>query len=125
MSRFKTCSGCETSWETRDEFIYDESMAITGYQPAASSEVLGYVLFTHDEPGCGSTLAVESEDLLDLHDGPTTDRVLYGSDECRGHCYRIEDISECDAPCRNALVREVIKKIIEERKRRRRARSVG
>jgi hypothetical protein len=125
MSRFKICTTCEDSWETRDEFIYDKDMKITGYQPAVSSEVLGYVLFTHDKPGCGSTLALESEDLLDLHTGPTTDRVLYGSDACKGHCYRVEDISACDSPCRNALVREVIKTILEKRQRLHRSRGVG
>ena len=125
MSVFKICPSCEASWSTRDELIFDEEMHITGYQPAASAEVLGYVLFTHDRPGCGSTLALDSEELLDLHDGPVTDRVLYGADDCRGHCYRVEDISECDAPCRNATIREVIKKIIERRRHLRRARSAG
>lgn len=125
MSHFKTCTACVTSWATREDFIYDESMSITGYQPAASVDALGFVLFTHDEPGCGSTLALESEDLLDLHPGSVPDRILYGSEACVGHCYRVEDISQCEAPCRNALIREVIKTIIEERRRRHRARSAG
>jgi len=125
MSAFKTCPACDASWATRDDLIYDPEMHITGYQPATNAEVLGYVLLTHDRPGCGSTLALDSEDLLDLHDGPVGDGVLYGSDACRGHCYRVEDITTCDAPCRNAVIREVIKKIIERRRRLHRARSAG
>jgi hypothetical protein len=125
MAPYKTCTTCEKSWETREDLLYDREMNITGYQPAASSDVLGYVLITHDRPGCGSTLALDSEELLDLYDGQLSDHVLHGSEACRGHCYRVEDISTCDAPCRNAMVREVIKTIIEKRRRLHRDQRAG
>jgi len=125
MAPFKTCTTCDTSWATREDLVFDEEMDITGYQPAATPDALGFVLITHDKPGCGSTLALDSGDLLDMYPRSIPDDVLYGSEACRGHCYRTADISTCDAPCRNAVIREVIKKILAEKRRRRPAHRTG
>ena len=42
-----------------------------------------------------------------------------------GHLVDTEDLSICETPCRNAIIREVIKKIIERRRYLHRAQSVG
>jgi hypothetical protein len=123
MEPYKRCTSCHKSWADRDELLDDLDINITGFQPTTEGGVHGFVLINHDAPGCGSTLAIEAESLLDLYTGPVHDSALFGADDCKGHCYRVDDLSECDSPCRNAMVREVIKQLLE--RRRRLIRSVG
>lgn len=117
MPAFKTCSSCDKQWVTRDDLLDDPEVILAGFQPAGSDTLEGYALFNHDTPECRSTIALEAEALLDMYDGPLHERVLMGSDACGGHCYRIEDLETCDAPCRNAMIREVLKKIRARQRR--------
>jgi hypothetical protein len=125
MEPFKKCSSCDTIWQTRDEMIDDPELNLTGFQPTTTDGPAGFALFNHDRPECGSTIALETHDLLDLYDGPIRNEVLLGTDQCEGHCYRIDDLARCDAPCRNAMIREVLKQILERQRRNRVRRASG
>lgn len=117
MSAFKTCTSCDKQWATRDDLLDDPDVVLAGFQPAGRDTMEGYVLFNHDKPDCRSTIALDSGSLLDMYDGPIHERILMGSEACVGHCYRIDDLETCDAPCRNAMIREVLKQIRARQRR--------
>lgn len=113
MVDFLSCSCCDECWTTRDAFLDDPRTALIGYQVDFLDLTAGYLLFNHNRDECGSTLAVEVERFADLYEGPEHPRALFGTAECGGRCGRIEDLTRCDRPCRNAWVRELLAQIVE------------
>lgn len=114
---FLQCSCCDRAWPSRDEFLADPLLDVVGYQADFLRLVSGYFLFTHLAPGCGSTLALEVERFADLRRDPRDGPDLHGTAECSGLCGRTEALARCRNRCRNVWVRELLRAIVEIRKR--------
>ena len=56
---------------------------------------------------CRHTWPAWDKFVLDSGVRPPPARLM-GTDQCRGHCLRLEDLAACDAPCSNARDRELI-----------------
>ena len=113
MSVFKSCSVCKKSWSSRDDFLTDRDVTLIGYQPNFNDLELGTLMFNHDAQGCGTTLEIEIERFSDLYDGPRYMASLRGTDECSGHCLRIENLKSCNKPCANGWARKVARIVSE------------
>ena len=113
MSSFKTCPKCRHEWKTREEFLDDPEVSIIGFMANNEDSKKGAYLFNHSPPDgrCNSTLAVYVSHFMDLYDGPFYEELKAGSEECSGHCARIEVLEKCNAHCRNAMAREIIYRI--------------
>ncbi len=116
---FKVCSLCHTHWNSRDEFLDDETIWLVGYQPNFARTEEGLLLFNHRRAKCDTTVAVEVKDLQYLYNDPMFDESLLGTDQCRGHCLNITDLEQCDQRCTNADVRQIMHIILERQRKNR------
>jgi hypothetical protein len=108
---FKTCPKCSTKWKTREGFLSDSTMHLNGYQADLSNSALGLFLFTHEAPGCLTTLAVFAYQFYDLYNGPHHPEVKALSPECPRYCLEENNLERCDVFCECAFVREIIQTI--------------
>jgi hypothetical protein len=105
---FRICGSCRREWATWDGFVQDPAVRLRGLQSLAVSPEANLLVFEHS---CGSSISVLARRLRHLlpaldADGPLP--VLFGTEECRGHCRFVEDLEACDAPCSNVRDRALI-----------------
>jgi hypothetical protein len=108
---FKRCNNCGMKWATREEFLADGAVRVFGFQANPAFPGRSAYLFDHNplDRACRSTIAVESEQFLDLYDGLWPETILMGGPECRGHCALVEEMDGCDRDCRFAPYRAVLR----------------
>jgi len=105
---FQICGACRRSWPTWDGFVLDPDVRLLGLQSSFTNPETNLLVFEH---ACGSSISVLSKRLRHLLSGPEPPDPpawLMGTDQCRGHCRRLEDLEACDAPCANARDRRLI-----------------
>ena len=107
MDSFLVCSCCGASWDERDDILDDPRLELVGFQVDFAGPSNGFFLFNHMVEGCGSTIVVEVDLFADLGSVARFDESQFGTELCPGRCGRIDDLSRCDRPCRNAWVREL------------------
>ncbi len=105
---FKQCSMCKTEWFSRDDFINDCSLHLTGYMANFDDLKLGLLLFTHDISGCHTTISIKANDFLDLYKGVRYTDFKANTNECPQFCIDKTELSPCDINCKCAFVRETI-----------------
>ena len=115
MKAFKVCPKCEHEWKTRDDFLNDASIRLIGFQASYDPSDRGFYLFNHlsQNEGCNTSLAVNVENFVSLYNGPMYEDVRAGSEVCRGHCATIDDLAKCDAPCKNAVARDIMLRVFK------------
>ena len=114
---FKICPMCLTEWETRDDFLNDQSLEINGYGVDFEKLEWGLFYFTHKKTGCFSTMALEAKDFLDIYSGKRYTERQTGKEGCPGYCLEKNQLDRCDAVCECAFNREVIAIIKEKHKK--------
>jgi hypothetical protein len=105
---FQMCMSCKRTWSTWDSFVLDPAVRLLGLQAVITNTDFNLLVFEH---GCGSSISILSRRLRHLLPEPEAGDPparLLGTDQCRGHCLRLEDLEACDAPCSNARDRELI-----------------
>lgn len=108
---FKQCNKCNHQWETRDDFLSDKTLQVIGYQVFFEDLKFGLFLFNHS---CHTTIAVDTELLMDLYDGPIfSDRKPDGR-KCPGRCLNENILSPCSRECKCAFIHEIMQ-IIKNR----------
>ena len=107
MDSFLVCSCCGVSWDERDDILDDPQLDLVGFQVDFTGSSNGFFLFNHIVEECGTTIVVEVDRFADLQSGARFEKNLCGKELCPGRCGRIEDLVQCDKPCRNAWVREL------------------
>jgi hypothetical protein len=110
---FKACTICDTTWQTRSDFLGDPEIFIVGYQVHFDALVEGIFLFNHS---CGGTLSINTVEFTDLYKGSVFQKRLTGGEECPGFCLYEEELGPCPAECECAFVREIIQIIKEWKK---------
>lgn len=111
---FKTCPMCGKSWPCRDSFLDDPELKFNGYQADFGIMEQGLFYFTHDNPTCGSTMALKAEMFFSLFEGKTYEANKHMSEECPGKCLYRNLLDRCPVACKFAFVREV-SQIIKDR----------
>jgi hypothetical protein len=105
---FQMCGSCRRAWPTWNSFILDPAVRLLGLQAVVTNPDVNLLVFEHS---CGSSISILARRLRHLlpepEPGNTPPRLL-GTEQCRGHCLRLEDLEACDAPCSNARDRELI-----------------
>ncbi len=105
---FKVCTYCRQSWTNRREFIISPEVAIIGFQPDFYIPEEGLFLFNHISSGCGTTMAIEVINFIDLYHGPIYHELNRGKEGCKGHCLNISNLEPCGANCLMNHIRELI-----------------
>jgi hypothetical protein len=101
---------CRHPWQKREHFLTDPDIEIVGYQVCFDDIKDGLFLFNHL---CETTLALKAHEFEDLHTGIRYDTVVTGTEECPGHCLHVDELDACNAHCKYAYVRDIIKTIRE------------
>ena len=105
---FQMCESCGSAWSTWESFVLDPAVRLLGLQAVITNPDVNLLVFEHR---CGSSISILSRRLRHLLPEPEPGNPpprLLGTDQCRGHCLRLEDLAACDAPCSNARDRELI-----------------
>ena len=102
---FKRCSACGTEWITREDFLKDPELKMTGYQAHFKELTEGMFLFNHS---CQATLVIRPGDFTDMYTGPVFKQRATGTKKCPSYCVREHDLSTCPIQCECAYVRDVI-----------------
>ena len=105
---FKTCTKCNAAWHSRQAFIADPGISPAGYQLFFQNLREGLFLFNHD---CGTTIAIEASQFLDLYTGPVYTRRTSDGRDCPGRCMMKNIMAPCSPRCRCAFVTQIIKEI--------------
>lgn len=105
---FKRCPCCGTEWGDRNVFLSDPEVALSGYQVHFVRLTAGLFLFQHERPGCGTTIALPVEEIVDLYDGPVFNQRTAGSDACPGYCLQQGNLMGCPVECECAFVRQIL-----------------
>jgi hypothetical protein len=108
---FKECPGCRHLWPDRESFLSDTGLRAIGYQVNYGELNAGFFLFSHDVPGCGTSLAIKAGEFADMHKGPIFERRLANTDQCAGHCLHVKDLDPCPEKCECAYVRDVLQEV--------------
>ncbi|WP_319405320.1 hypothetical protein [uncultured Desulfosarcina sp.] len=108
---FKRCPCCFQAWQTRDDFLKDTALKLNGYKADFEKLEYGLFFFTHLQPECNSTLALEVSDFIDLYKGERYLPRRTGETECPGFCLDKNQLERCDAICECAFVREILQVI--------------
>ena len=102
---FNELDEIEKELEKSDDFLSDETIRVIGYQVFFQDLKLGMFLFNHS---CNTTIAIDTDLLLDLYDGPFFfDRKPDGR-ECPGRCLNVNILSPCSRECRCAFISEIM-----------------
>jgi hypothetical protein len=115
-SPFQICGSCKRAWSTWDSFVLDPEVRLLGLQAVIIDPDFNVLVFEHR---CGSSVSILTRRLRHLLPEPEPadpPASLLGTDECRGHCRRLEDLEACDAPCRNARDRELTLLVLRMKK---------
>ena len=110
---FRTCGSCGQVWRTWENFVWDPGVRLLGLQAIVNLPDANLLVFEH---GCGSTVSVLASRfrrLLPDSQDFSGRSSLRGTDQCSGHCLRLEDLQQCDQPCINARDRRLILRLLE------------
>lgn len=110
---FKVCPSCATEWQTRLDFLSDQSLILNGYQVSLRSLEKGLLLFTHDKDICRSTMGIYVTEFLDIYTGEKYAENRALSPECPRYCIDEKRFDRCNVHCECAFVREIIQKVVE------------
>lgn len=108
---FKTCRQCARSWASREEFLGDPALALSGCQVETDRPAGSVLLFDHRAAGCGTTLAIPVRDFADLYAGAVHKVNWAPSAKCPRLCFDPQNLERCPAQCASAYVREILQAV--------------
>jgi hypothetical protein len=108
---FQKCGSCGRRWGQWQEFVMDPGIRLLGMQVNFSLPESNLFVFEHD---CGSSVSVLARRLrscLQVAE-PQGAPNRFGSEQCGGHCTKLEDLEACDRDCANAADRKLIQMLL-------------
>jgi hypothetical protein len=105
---FQKCGSCGKTWAGWQEFVFDPSVLMLGFQAFVPVPDANLLVFEHR---CGSSISILARRLrhLGAPEGcQADDPVLFGTETCNEYCRDIKDLRACDRPCANARDRRVV-----------------
>jgi hypothetical protein len=104
---FQVCGSCQNVWPTWESFVTDPAVRLLGLQSVINRQDINLLVFEHS---CGSSISIFSRRLHHILPEANGAPVrLLGTDQCRGHCVKVDDFEACDAPCANARDRTLVR----------------
>ena len=104
---FKICGACQSTWMDWQSFVFDPAVRLIGLQAIPGIPDANVLVFEHR---CGSSVSVlthKLRHLLGTDEGTGERSLLFGTEQCSGHCRVLEDLSSCDKPCVNTRDRRL------------------
>jgi len=114
-NEFKSCSSCDQSWDSREDFLADSSLELVGYQVHFKDLEQGLFLFNH--LSCKSTISVKSGNFANLYKGPIYTNNKMGTEACPDHCLTKHNLQSCPEQCECNYVRDIMQIIKTWQKR--------
>ncbi len=114
---FRTCGSCKKSWSDWKQFLLDTGVRLLGLQASPHLAEANLLVLEHR---CGSSISILASRLRHLVPVPGDEAetpCLYGTEMCREHCTRLEDLAACDRPCVNANDRRLVQLLLEIKRR--------
>ena len=105
---FQTCGSCKRAWSTWDDFVLDPAVRLLGPQAVITNPDCNLLVLEHR---CGSSVSILTRRLRHLLPEPEPANppvLMFGSEQCKGHCRFMEDLAACGTPCSNARDRRLI-----------------
>lgn len=115
---FRTCGSCKKRWPDWKHFLHDAGVRLLGLQASPQLTEANLLVFEHR---CGSSISILAKRLRHLLPAAREEAPaprLYGTDVCREHCTRLEDLASCDRPCANATDRSLVQLLLEMKRKR-------
>lgn len=110
---FRACGSCGQTWRSWEDFVRDPGVRLLGLQAIMSLPDANLLVFEHRCGSSVSVLASRFRKLLPDSQDFSGWSSLRGTDQCSGHCLRLEDLQQCDQPCINARDRRLILRLME------------
>ncbi len=110
---YKVCTLCGREWSSRDDFINDPELKVSGYM--ADFDRLERGIFLFDHLSCRTTLALAVGNFRDLYKGPVFSERKTGTDKCPGYCLDKDELRPCPNECECAYVREILQLIVSRK----------
>jgi hypothetical protein len=88
-------------------FVFDPAVRLIGLQAIPGIPAANVLVFEHR---CGSSVSVLTHrlrHLLGIDEVAGERSLLFGTENCSGHCQVLENLSSCDKPCINARDRRL------------------
>lgn len=110
---FRTCGSCRQVWRNWEDFVRDPGVRLLGLQAISNLPDANLLVFEHRCGSSVSVLASRFRQLLPDSQDSSGWFSLRGTDQCSGHCLRLDDLQQCDRPCINARDRRLILQLME------------
>jgi len=110
---FRTCGSCRQDWRSWEDFLRDPGVRLLGLQAIIDLPDANLLVFEHRCGSSVSVLASRLHQLLPDSQDSSGWPSLRTSDQCGGHCHRLEDLQQCERPCINARDRRLILQVVE------------
>ena len=105
---FRRCSQCDHRWTSREAFLADPAVSLSGCQVDTDHPKSSALLFDHKLKSCGTTIAIPVRLLTDLYSGPVHKVNWAPSAKCPRKCFDPKNLESCPAECASAFVREIL-----------------
>jgi hypothetical protein len=111
---FRACGACRRRWSTAEEFLDDAQVSVLGLQVAGHVPEANLIVF---DCACGSSVSVLVDRLRFLQPEPLDASLsdLFGSEQCKELCLKLEDWTTCDRPCINSRDRRLLKAVLKRK----------
>lgn len=103
----KTCPGCGANFAL-SQIIEGQDVEPVGMQFVDPELKWNMYYFNHVCTNCGSTFLISVMEFLPFIKEPIPESVMTGTEDCGGHCARLKDLEECQAPCMYAPFRRFL-----------------
>jgi hypothetical protein len=103
----KKCNLCQ-AWFSADDIVYSPDIKPLGVAFMDEGDDKAYYFFQHTIPACGTSFVVCADDLTAFIAESIPAEQLTFSEDCEGHCVRLDDLRECHQECRLAPYRRFL-----------------
>jgi hypothetical protein len=108
---FRKCMQCGQEWASREAFLADPAVRLSGCQVDTDRPRGSAITFDHQAAGCGTTLAVPVTAFADLYSGPVYKVSWAPSAKCPKLCFDPRNFAPCEAQCSCAFVRAILQAV--------------
>jgi hypothetical protein len=96
--KIEECSGCG-QWLTAEDLITGPKLHLIGMARRNDDSMRAYYFFTHDVPGCGSSLLIDAEKFIPYISEITTNNRSITCSCSNDFCVHIDELKNCGQKC--------------------------
>ncbi len=103
------------TWFSLDDILKNPVVTPIGMMLECDDPQRNYLFFNHSIDECQSTFAISVTEFEALIVEKIPDEILFGREQCNGHCATMYDISACRSACRWAPYRRFLLRLMKSR----------